>query len=113
MPNYILIAKDAPNSFEKRIATREAHLDFIKELSKDGKALLGGAILDDAGKMDGSIIFFSMTQEEFEQYKKDEPYIQAGVWGDIKIQEAKYGEFFLENIAKNYAPQELIQGDKN
>lgn len=105
MPSYILTAYDAPNSLDKRLATREAHLEYIKELSQAGKAILGGAVMDDKDQMIGSVIFFSMTKEEMEEYKQKEPYIIAGVWGEIKIQEAKFGDFFLANIADRYIKQ--------
>jgi uncharacterized protein len=108
MPNFILTAYDAPNSLDKRLATRDAHFEYMKKLSEAGKVILGGAMLDESGNMIGSTIFFSMTHQEMEDYKAKEPYIEAGVWADVKIQEAKVGEFFLTNIANRYNKQETV-----
>lgn len=107
MPNYILTAYDVENGLDKRLAAREAHFEYMHKLSEEGKVILGGAMLDESGKMIGSTLFLSMSKEELEAYKKDEPYLKQGVWGDVKIQEAKFGEFFLANIAEKYKKSEV------
>lgn len=107
MPKYIVTAYDAPNSLDKRLATREAHIKYIKELSDNGKAIIGGAMKDDQQNMIGSVLFFDMSAEELEEYKTKEPYIKAGVWADIKIHETSFGDFFIANIADKYNKQQI------
>ena len=57
---FLLIAYDGTDSgaLQRRLAVREDHLNRISAMKKEGKFLLGGAILDDTGKMIGSMIVY-------------------------------------------------------
>ena len=48
MPHFVLTATDKPNALELRMATRQAHLDYVRgsDLVK-----LGGPLLDAAGEI--------------------------------------------------------------
>jgi len=82
-------------ALERRMATREAHFACISELQKEGKALMAGAMLNDDGKMIGSIIFFQMTQAQMDEYLETEPYIAQKVWEKIDLREVKIPPIFL------------------
>ena len=70
---FVITAYDGPNMLEKRMEVRPRHLQNLSRLK--GKILCAGGILDEAGKMKGSV-----------EYLKSEPYIQANVWADVKAE---------------------------
>jgi hypothetical protein len=85
---YLLLAYDGtdPAAPERRLRVRQEHLDKIKDLKKSGEFLFGGAILDEEGKMIGSMILYEFSgRAVLDDRLKDEPYITAGVWKKIEI----------------------------
>lgn len=75
---------DAPS---RRLKIREEHLRKIAGLKRDGEFLFGGAILDESGKMIGSMIVYEFPdRQSLETKLKHEPYITEGVWKKIEIQ---------------------------
>jgi hypothetical protein len=55
---YIVIARDGtdPEAKARRLAARPAHLERVGPFVERGRVLLGGAILDEAGDMVGSVV---------------------------------------------------------
>jgi uncharacterized protein YciI len=84
--------KDAP---ARRLAAREAHLKLGKELHAAGMWLYASAILDDNGKMIGSMIVcdFPSRGEMQSQWLSREPYIAGKVWEKIDILSAQSAPF--------------------
>ena len=63
------------------MAVREAHLEAARKSKGDGRLITAGAILDEAGKMIGSMLLFDLnSQEEVEEVLKADPYTKKGVW---------------------------------
>ena len=90
MPQYIIIARDNPNSLDKRMAARTAHLDGVHALKSNGNFIKAAALLNEKGEMAGSVMLLEFsTREEFDTYKSNEPYVLQNVWGDIEISEVK------------------------
>jgi len=89
--------KDA-DAVTRRLNARGEHLDGVKRLIKEGRHLFGAAILDDNGKMIGSIMVVDYpSQETLEnEWLKNEPYVTGNVWQDIDIKPCKVPEFFLD-----------------
>lgn len=86
---FLLIAYDGkdPEALERRLKVRENHLGNVRKLKKEKEFLVGGAILDEAGKMIGSMIVYDFPdRESLDDMLRDEPYITGGVWKEIKIQ---------------------------
>ena len=86
--HYIVLAKDHPNSLEKRLACREEHLLRANAEKLTGFILLGGATLDDINEstMDGSFLLFNAkSRDEVENFLSTDPYVVGGVWKDIVI----------------------------
>ncbi len=86
---FLLIAYDGkdPEALERRLKIREKHLGNVRKLKQEKEFLVGGAILDEAGKMIGSMIVYDFPdRESLDDMLKDEPYITGGVWKEIKIQ---------------------------
>jgi uncharacterized protein YciI len=85
---FLLIAYDGtdPEALDRRMKVREEHLRKVEGLKKEGKFLMGGAILDDSGKMTGSVMVYEFPDRQaLEERLKDEPYITGGVWEKIEI----------------------------
>jgi uncharacterized protein len=85
---FLLIAYDGndPKALQRRMNVREDHLNGISVLKKAGEFLYGGAILDDDGKMIGSMIIYDFPdRQSLEERLKDEPYLTNGVWEKTEI----------------------------
>ena len=86
--NFILTAYDGtdPEAPDRRVKVREQHLKKIGDLKRSGEFLFGGAILDDDGKMVGSMIIYDFPdRNKLDNWLKDEPYITGDVWKKIDI----------------------------
>jgi uncharacterized protein YciI len=77
------------------MAAREAHLKLGKELHDAGKWLYAAGILDDQGKMIGSMIVceFESREEMEKQWLGHESYIAGKVWQKIDIHRAQVAPF--------------------
>lgn len=85
---FLLIAFDGtdPEAFERRMKVRPTHLENVADLKSKGQFLLGGAILDDEGKMTGSMIVYEFPDRKaLDECLKTEPYITGDVWRKIDI----------------------------
>ena len=85
---FLLVAFDGEGSEAEalRAAVRPLHLEKIAHLKRRGEFLFGGAILNEEGKMKGSMIVYEMPDREtLEERLKDEPYLYEGVWQKIEI----------------------------
>lgn len=85
---FVLIGRDGRDekALDRRLAVRENHLAMCSKLQAEGHYIKGGAMLDDEGKMIGSVIFYDFpTREEMETWLKTEPYVMGNVWQEIEI----------------------------
>ena len=86
---YALDYTDA-DALNRRMAVRPAHFEGIEKLKKNGNYIIGGALLDDDGKMIGSNLIVQFeTEAEFYSYMKIEPYVLGIVWGNITIRKMR------------------------
>jgi len=86
---YLLIAYDGTDAeaLARRLKVREEHLNKISQLKKKGEFLFGGAILDEKGKMIGSMIVYDFPdRKSLDASLKHEPYCTEGIWERIEIQ---------------------------
>ncbi|MFC2054510.1 YciI family protein [Chloroflexota bacterium] len=90
---FIVIAYDGidDKAVERRKAVREDHLKNAKEMFDSGKWLYAAAILDDSGKMIGSMVIcdFDSREELKKQWLNREPYVLGKVWEKIDINRAQ------------------------
>lgn len=85
---FVLICRDGTDekALERRMAAREAHIASFKEGLASGQNILGGAILDDAGTMRGSVMVVEFPdRESLDKWLKSDPYVTGDVWKDIEI----------------------------
>lgn len=85
---FLLIAYDGtgPDGYDRRMKSRPEHLEKIAFVKKAGHFLCGGAILDDSGKMIGSMILYEAEDRAaLDKLLENEPYIYNRVWEKIEI----------------------------
>ncbi|WP_259015222.1 YciI family protein [Emticicia fluvialis] len=88
MNQYVIIAIDGTDSqaLERRMAARPSHLAGARDLKANNHFILGGAILDESGKMTGSVMIVQFEDEAaLQNWYLNEPYIQQNVWQSIEI----------------------------
>ena len=86
---YLLLAHDGTDAEakERRMKFRNEHLEKISVLKKTGEFLFGGAMLNDDGKMIGSMIVYEYPdRQSLDDMLEEEPYVTGGVWKKIQIQ---------------------------
>ncbi len=85
---FLLVAFDGTDAdgINRRLKVREEHLSKIALLRQRGEFITGGAILDDDGKMTGSMIIYEFPdRKSLDASLQNEPYFTEGVWEKIEI----------------------------
>ncbi len=86
---FVVIGHDGKDdkAIERRLAAREAHLATFKENHAKGVLLYAVALLDDQGKMNGSVIVCDFASEEAlkKEWLDTEPYVLGKVWESVEI----------------------------
>jgi uncharacterized protein YciI len=88
MNQYVIIAKDGKDeeALARRMKHRPAHFELMKSYKKEGKFITGGAMLDEAGKMIGSVVTLQFENEDaLNTWISEEPYINGKVWENYEI----------------------------
>lgn len=86
---FIITAYDGKDegALDRRMAVRGEHLENMQKLKGTGKVICAGGMLDDAGKMIGSVLVMDFpTKEQFDAYLETEPYILNNVWQDVHVE---------------------------
>jgi uncharacterized protein YciI len=108
--HYVIVAKDlaGPESHDRRLKARSRHLAGIGTLKRTGRVIDGGAILDDADEMIGSVVLCDFPDRaSLDAYLKNEIYVRNNVWGDILIYRLRRVDWSLldSSIEKSGAEQ--------
>lgn len=83
---YLIIAYDNDNALDKRLASREAHVEGARKLMAQGKIVNAGALIEDE-KMVGSTLLVDFdTDDELDEWLESEPYVVNGVWNMEEFQ---------------------------
>lgn len=85
---FVIIARDGSDAeaHERRLKARDAHLAGVQRMKADRSLLTGGAILDDGGKMIGSVAIVDFpSRSELESWLATDPYVTGDVWRKIEI----------------------------
>src|ERR1700722_16497022 len=88
MPQYVVIAYDGEDAdaLDRRMAVRQAHLANVAPMVEAGRLKAGGAILDDAGKMIGSVSILDFPDRaELDHWLAPDPYVTGKVWQKIEV----------------------------
>jgi len=90
---YAVIGHDVPDSLDKRIAARPAHVARLQELQSQGRLLLAGpfpavdAVEPGVAGYSGSLIvaeFASLAAAQ--DWANADPYVAAGVYAQVRVQ---------------------------
>ena len=95
MQQYVIIAQDGKDeeAIDRRKEVRPLHLAGAKKMKEKNNLIIGGAILDDAGNMRGSVMMVQFeTEDEFKNWYANEPYITEGVWKVIEVKRFRVAE---------------------
>lgn len=88
MNQYLITAFDSPkeNALDHRMNIRPYHLEGVKKMKEKGNFIIGGAILNDDGKMIGSTMILQFEDpQELQNWIDSEPYIQQKVWEKFEV----------------------------
>jgi uncharacterized protein len=88
MNQYLITAYDGTdeNALDRRMSIRPFHLEGAKKLKENGNFIIGGAMLNDEGKMIGSTMILQFENpEELQTWIDSEPYVQQGVWVKFEV----------------------------
>ena len=84
MALFVIVCNDKPNALALRMATREAHLTYVRGFSD--KLKLGGPLLDGAGNMVGSLIIFEAENiDEARAFNANDPYTKAELFAQVQV----------------------------
>ena len=93
---YAIQGEDVPNSLEKRLSVRPAHLDRIKALQDEGRLILAGPhpAIDspDPGPagFSGSLIVAEFESlEAARAWAENDPYVTSGVFAKVTVKPFK------------------------
>lgn len=96
MMYYVIFAQDTPNSLEKRLAVREKHLARLQALQAEDRLLTAGPnpAIDsenpgNAGFSGSTVIAKFASLEEAKAWASADPYVEAGVYGEVIIKPFK------------------------
>ena len=94
---FLILGYDGkdPDALNRRLAVREAHLALADQKHKSGNLLYAVAMLDNDGKMCGSMLITEYpTRKELDQWIEIEPYITGKVWEKVEVIPCKVGPTF-------------------
>ena len=86
MALYAVICTDKAGHLDTRLATRDAHVAYLKSTP----VVQAGPFLDAEGKMCGSLVIIEVeTRAEAEAWAANDPYALAGLFDAVRIEEWK------------------------
>lgn len=89
-------------ALERRLAARDAHLKVCEQSVADGNQLIGAAMMDEAGNMNGSVMIMNFgSREELDQWLAREPYVTGKVWDWVEVIPCKVPETFKHCFPKS------------
>lgn len=83
---YLIIAYDYENALDKRMENRPAHVKSTQQLMKEGKIISACALLDNDKMVGSSVLTNFSSEEEFDLWLENEPYVKGKVWNLDEIQ---------------------------
>lgn len=94
---FLVVAYDDTDekALGRRMLAREAHLKAGKEMYDSGRWLYAAGIMNDDGKLIGSMIVcdFPSRKELDDQWLKNEPYVVGRIWKTIQVTRAQVAPF--------------------
>jgi uncharacterized protein YciI len=90
---YIIYQEDRDDGAEIRAANKERHFAYLDKHQEI--LVLGGALLADDGiKRTGSCLILNVPdREQAEEFSRNEPFRQAGLFKSVKITRMRRGQW--------------------
>jgi uncharacterized protein YciI len=85
---FLVIARDGADAaaLDRRLAARALHFERLPAMLAAGEMLMGGAMLDDDGRMIGSTVLVDFPDRAaLDRWLAEEPYVTGDVWRDLEI----------------------------
>jgi uncharacterized protein YciI len=85
---FLVVARDGTDdgALDRRLRVRPSHLVAIAPLVEDGHVLVGGAILNEADEMIGSMLLVDFPDRAaVDAWLGADPYVTGGVWQEIEV----------------------------
>ncbi len=85
---FVVIAHDGTDAEApgRRQSAREAHLEGARRLKDTGAIVTGGALLDEAGAMTGSVVIADFeSRAALDAWLASDPYVTGDVWRRIEV----------------------------
>ena len=89
---YVILGRDVPNSLDKRLAARSAHLERLHALLTEGRMVLAGPLpaIDSpdpgpAGFQGSLLVVEFPTLEDARAWANADPYLAAGVYAAVDV----------------------------
>lgn len=93
---YAIVGQDVPDSLDKRISVRPAHLDRLQALQQAGRLLLAGpfpavdAVDPGPAGFSGSLIVAEFDSfADAQAWADADPYVAAGVYASVNVKPFK------------------------
>lgn len=93
---YAIVAEDVPDSLDKRLAARPAHVERLQTLKAEGRLLLAGPFpaIDSpepgpAGFSGSLIVAQFESLEVATSWAEADPYVAAGVYARVNVRPFK------------------------
>ena len=85
MMQFVIRAYDGEGMLDRRMEVRLRHFDGMEKMKEH--TLCAGGILDEDGKMIGSMLVMEFqTRKELDEYLANEPYVVEHVWERIEVE---------------------------
>ena len=89
---YAILGRDAPNSLERRLAVRLAHLERLNAMQAEGRLVLAGPLpaIDGpdpgpAGFRGSLMVVEFPSLEDAKAWADADPYVAAGVFAAVEV----------------------------
>ena len=83
---YLVIAYDHDDALERRLESREAHINGARQLMSEGKILNAGALIEDDKIVGSTLLIDFEDEDEIDQWLENEPYVKNNVWNMDEFQ---------------------------
>lgn len=82
---FVITAYDGAGLLARRMEVRPRHMEGMARMA--GHVLCAGGLLDEDGKMKGSVLVMEFKdREELDAYLAQEPYVTEHVWERIEVE---------------------------
>jgi len=102
---FLVIGKDGTDkkAKERRLAARHTHLALGDDMEKSGNRWYGCVMLDDKGKMIGSMAVMDFpSKKDLNEWLKREPYVVGNVWKTVEVYKCNVKKPWKFNRSKEF-----------